>query len=205
MAKREVPINYLQQYLPEGTVEVVLSYLKEYKIHLTIAKQRQSILGDYRHSTVHHNHRISVNSNLNPFAFLTTLLHELAHLLTYEQYGNKVLAHGAEWKKIFGQLLKQFIEHKVFPDDVANELKSIIHNPAASSCAEDGLLRVLRKYNTTANDYSLIEELQHGAKFKIIDGRIFQKGEKLRKRYKCQELATGKLYLFSPVYEVAPL
>lgn len=205
MPKKEVPLNHLQQYLPLGTVSAVSDYLLQYKVHLTIARQRQSILGDYRHRTINHTHRISVNGNLNPYAFLITLLHELAHLLTYEQYNNKVNAHGAEWKNIFGQLLKQFIEHKVFPEDVSVELKSILHNPAASSCAEDGLLRVLRKYNLSANVYSLIEELQQGAKFKIIDGRIFQKGERLRKRYKCQELATGKLYLFSPVYEVVPL
>ncbi|MBS1760446.1 MAG: SprT-like domain-containing protein [Bacteroidetes bacterium] len=203
MPKKEVPLNHLQQYLPNGTVDAVSDYLQHYKVHLTIARQRQSILGDYRHRTLNHTHRISVNGNLNPYAFLITLLHELAHLLTYEQYGNNVNAHGREWKKIFGQLLKQFIEHKVFPEEIVAELKSIVHNPAASSCAEDGLLRVLRKYNTSGDDYCLIEELQQGAKFKIIDGRIFQKGERLRKRYKCQELATGKLYLFSPVYEVA--
>jgi len=38
--------------------------------------------------------------------------------------------------------------------------------------------------------------------FKIDDGKIFRKGEKQRKRFKCEEVRTGKIYLFSPVYEV---
>jgi hypothetical protein len=40
-----------------------------------------------------------------------------------------------------------------------------------------------------------------GVLFKTGDGKVFQKGEKLRKRFRCMELATKKLYLFSPVYE----
>jgi len=96
MPKKEVPIGQLQNYLPPGTYEPVLSYLRQYKVHLTVARERKSVLGDYRHSTHHANHRISVNGNLNPYSFLITLLHELAHLLTFEQFGNHVLSHGRE-------------------------------------------------------------------------------------------------------------
>src|SRR5829696_6839224 len=102
MHKKEAPISHLENFLPPATYEAVLQYLQFYKIHLTIAKERKSILGDYRHRTHHENHRISVNGNLNHFSFLITLLHELAHLLTFEQYKNNVQAHGKEWKTIFG-------------------------------------------------------------------------------------------------------
>lgn len=202
MPKKEVSIDHLQNYLPPGTGEAVIAYLHEYKVHLTIAKERKSILGDYRHRTHQANHRISVNGNLNKFSFLITLLHELAHLLTFEKHSNKVLAHGNEWKLIFGQLLKQFIQHKVFPTDIESELLLSLKNPAASSCAEDGLLRVLRKYDAKESHYRLVEELLPDALFRIKDGRVFRRGEKLRKRFKCKEVQTGKLYLFSPVYEV---
>src|SRR5206468_9194087 len=103
-----------------------------YKVHLTVARERKSILGDYRHRTHGSNHRISVNGNLNKFSFLITLLHELAHLLTFEKYSNKVASHGKEWKHIFGQLLATFIEHNVFPDDIKQALKKSIQDPAAS-------------------------------------------------------------------------
>lgn len=202
MPKKEVPVDHLQNFLPPGTGEAVISYLHQYKVHLTIAKERKSILGDYRHRTHHTNHRISVNGNLNRFAFLITLLHEIAHLLTFEQYGNKVSAHGREWKAIFGQLLHQFVANKVFPADIEKELLESLKNPAASSCAEEGLLRVLRNYDAKRSNYHLVEEIAPGTMFRLKDGRIFKKGEQLRKRFKCTEVNTGKMYLFSPVYEI---
>ncbi|MCX6316769.1 MAG: SprT-like domain-containing protein [Bacteroidetes bacterium] len=205
MPKKEVPIQHLQQFLPAGTGDAVLAYLHQYRVHLTIARERKSILGDYRHRTPGTNHRISVNGNLNPYSFLVTLLHEIAHLLTFEQYGRTVAAHGKEWKNIFGQLLKQFLEHKIFPADIEKELLLSLKNPAASSCAEDGLLRVLRKYDKDATLMHLVEDLPANGLFRIKDGRVFQKGIQLRKRFKCTEVQTGRIYLFSPVYEVEPL
>ena len=202
MPKKEVPVNYLQNYLPPGTGDAVLAYLQQHKVHLTIAKERASILGDYRHRTNHANHRISINSNLNKYSFLITLLHELAHLLTFEQFGNKVQSHGKEWKLIFGQLLAQFVEHKVFPADLEKEILFSLKSPAASSCAEDGLLRVLRRYDEGNSNQQLVEEVGLNNLFRTKDGRIFRRGEQLRKRFKCLEVKTGKLYLFSPVYPV---
>ncbi len=202
MAKKETPINYLQQFLPDGTYEPVLQYLQQYHVHLTVAKERKSILGDYRHRTHHTNHRISVNGNLNKYAFLITLLHELAHLLTFEQFGNRVQAHGQEWKKIYGSILDQFIKHKNLPVDIESILLKSLKNPAASSCAEDDLVRVLRKYDDPKSNVRLMEELPERALFRIADGRVFQKGEKMRKRFKCVDVKNGRMYLFSPVYEV---
>jgi len=202
MPKKEVPVDHLQHFLPEGTGPAVTAFLHQYKVHLTVAKERRSILGDYRHRTHHENHRISVNGNLNKFAFLITLLHELAHLLTYEQYGNRVQAHGREWKNVFGLLLKDFVAKKIFPPDIEKELTLSLNNPAASSCAEDGLLRVLRKYDAKTSHHRLVEEIGEKELFKTPDGRVFRKEEKLRKRFKAVEVKTGKVYLFSPVYEV---
>jgi len=202
MPKKEVPIGQLQDYLPPGTYDAVLSYLRQYKVHLTVARERKSILGDYRHRTHHDNHRISVNGKLNTYSFLITLLHELAHLLTFEQFGNKVLAHGREWKTIYAKMLAQFLEHKIFPADIEAELLKSLQNPAASTCAEDGLLRVLRKYDAKESHHRLVEEIALNGLFRLNDGRVFKKGQKLRKRYSCIEVRTGKVYLFSPVYEV---
>jgi SprT protein len=203
MPKKEVPIGQLQDYVPPGTYEAVLQYLRQYKVHLTVARERKSILGDYRHRTHQEHHRISVNGNLNKFSFLITLLHELAHLVTFEQFGHRVMAHGQEWKTIYGQFLRQFLEHKIFPGDIEQELLLSLKNPAASSCAEEGLLRVLRRYDANNNGHKLLEELPAGAIFRIHDGRVFQKGVQLRKRFQCTELSTKKVYLFSPVYEVS--
>ena len=202
MPKKEVPIGQLQDYLPPGTYEPVLSYLRQYKVHLTVARERKSILGDYRHSTHHANHRISVNGNLNPYSFLITLLHELAHLLTFEQFGNNVFSHGREWKGIYVNILAQFLQHRVFPADIETELVRSLQNPAATTCAEDDLLRVLRKYDKKESPNRLVEEIETNKLFRTHDGRVFKKESKLRKRFKCIEITTGRVYLFSPVYEV---
>ena len=72
MPKKESPLIGLKEYLPDGSFEAVLHYLQHHKVHLTITKQRQSVLGDYRHAHLHKTHRISVNGNLNKFSFLIT-------------------------------------------------------------------------------------------------------------------------------------
>jgi hypothetical protein len=202
MPKKEAPLHHLNNFLPPGTFDAITHYLHFYKIHLTITRQRKSILGDYRHRTHFTNHRISINGNLNPFAFVITLLHEIAHLLTFEQFGNKVSAHGKEWKNVYSDLLKQFMGKNIFPPEIEIELRDSMKNPAASSCAEDGLIRVLRKFDTGKTRFQLVEEIPIHSLFRLNDGRVFKMGEKQRKRFKCVELSSGKTYLFSPVYEV---
>lgn len=203
MRGKESPIEALKAYLPPDTFEPVLQYLQQYGVHLTVARARASILGDYRHRTRDGGaHRISVNGNLNKYSFLITLLHELAHLLTFERWGHRVPAHGKEWQGVFAGLLAQFLMKGVFPDDIRQSLERSLHSPAASSCADAQLLRTLKKYDPQRPGFFLVEALPEGAAFKTPDGRIFVKGEKLRKRFRCIEPATGKLYLFSPVYEV---
>ena len=201
MPKKEAHISILQDYLPDGTYEPVLAYLQQFHVHLTVARERKSILGDYRHRMQGKNHRISVNGNLNKYAFLITLLHELGHLLAFEKYGHRIAAHGKEWKQVFAQLLAQFIQHNIFPDDIKNALLQSLHDPAASSCADEALLRVLRNYDVKPSHLIFVEAIPAGSFFKTHDGKIFLKGEKIRKRFRCVEVQTKKVYLFSPVYE----
>ncbi|MBD0350682.1 MAG: SprT-like domain-containing protein [Flavisolibacter sp.] len=201
MPKKEAPIDLLKNYLPPATFEPVLHYLQQYRVHLTIARERKSILGNYRHRTGSANHRISVNGNLNKYSFLITLLHELAHLLAFEQYGNRIASHGREWKAIFGQLLHQFLQQHTFPDDIKNALSESLHNPAATTCADAALQKVLKRYDERTNHLVFIENIPSGALFRTHDGKLFRKGEQLRKRFRCVEVQTGKIYLFSPVYE----
>lgn len=202
MPKKEVPLNALSHYLPDGTYDSVARYLHQYKVHLTIAKSRNSILGDFRNQCDAKNHRISVNGNLNKYAFLVTLLHELAHLLTYEKHGRKVLAHGKEWKDIYGQVLARFINKNIFPADIEEELKRTLQNPGASTCAEEGLQRILYRYDEKKNGYMLVEQVPQDSGFILHDGRKFIKGPKRRTRYLCCEVSTGRNYLFSSTYEV---
>ena len=201
MSKQEAPLQQLKQYLPKGSFDEVSHYLLQYKVQLTITRERRTVLGDYRNSVAGKNHRISVNGNLNPYSFLITLLHELAHLFTYERFGHRVQAHGPEWKNEYSKVLAKFLLKKIFPADIQKALLQTLQNPAASSCADTSLLRVLHKYDQKEG-FLLIESLPPGAVFKVSGGRAFRKEDKVRKRFKCVEISTGKVYLFSPVYEV---
>ncbi|WEK33735.1 MAG: SprT-like domain-containing protein [Candidatus Pseudobacter hemicellulosilyticus] len=202
MPKKEAPLDYLRRYIPSGAAPRVLELLQQYTVHLTITRERKSILGDYRHATAYKNHRISVNGNLNPFSFLITLVHELAHLVTFMQYGNRVASHGKEWKSCYALLLRDFMGKQLFPPDVEQHLLHSMNDLPASSCADEGLMRLLRKYDAEDNGLVMVEAMAEGQLFALEDGRIFRKGKKLRKRFQCVEISTGKAYLFSPIYEV---
>jgi len=202
MPKKESPLTALSSFLPEGSFEEVAYYLHHYKVHLTITRERQSILGNYRNKVFDKNHRISVNGNLNKYSFLITLLHELAHLLAHEKYGHRIQAHGKQWKEEYGKILSEFIPKKNFPPEIEKLLAQSLKNPAATTCAEPHLIRALKKYDVKKEGYFFVEELPAGSLFKVNSGAIFKKGERIRKRFKCVEVSTKKIYLFSPVYEV---
>lgn len=200
--KQEAPLHALATYLPEGTFEQVIEYITQYKVHLTITRERQSVLGDYRHPYQEKGHRISINGGLNKYAFLLTLLHEIAHLVTFMIYGNRVSAHGKEWKQEYSKILREFVGKQYMPHDIEAAVKESLHNPGASSCADEGLMRVLKRYDRKKENHYLVEQLPLGQLFKTKDGRVFRKGERIRKRYRCEEVPSKKVYLFSPVYEV---
>ncbi|MBN8838020.1 MAG: SprT-like domain-containing protein [Sphingobacteriia bacterium] len=199
----EHPMQALSHFLPDGSFNHVVQYLHHYKVHLTVTRKRKSVLGDFRNAHWGNNHKISVNGNLNKYEFLITLLHELAHLLTFEQFGNKVDAHGKEWKGLYSRLLIDFVHKKVFPTDIEKALQKSIINPAATANGETELLLVLRKYNLAKKEgYTTVAELPLLALFAMEDGRVFKKIAKRRKRFECVEIATGHTYAFSPLSEV---
>jgi SprT protein len=202
MHKKEAPLEHLRQFIPQGSAQLVYDYLHRYNVHLTVTRVRKSVLGDYRHATGGKNHRISVNGNMNKFAFLITLIHELAHLVTFIQYGNKVQSHGKEWKLVYRKMLEDFIKLHIFPEDILVAFKKSLHDLPASSCADEDLMRVLKKYDPEAEKKLLVEQIEEGKLFDAGEGRIFRKGKKLRKRFQCVEISTRKVYLFSPIFEV---
>lgn len=196
------PLSELAQYLPDNTLAEVLAYLQKYKVLLTITQARRSILGDYRNAHGHHAHRISVNGNLNKYSFLITLLHELAHLVTYEYHRHRVAPHGREWKNNYAAILKDFLARQVFPEDIARELNRSLHNLGASSCSEPGLMRVLKNYDDDTYGLHLVEDVQPGQWFVTRDNKVFIMEKKMRTRYLCTAYPTGKQYLFNALYEV---
>ncbi len=195
----------LQKYLPENSYVLIFDWIKQYKIHLKITRSRRSKLGDFRAAHNGFPHRISINNNLNKYAFLITLVHEIAHLVVFEKYGTRVKPHGKEWKLVYRNLMNPFIIEKVFPDDLAHIIYQFLQNAAASSNSNILLARALKKYDLDEYPGLYIEELDENKIFKLSNGKIFKKLEKRRKRFKCQNIETGKYYLFDPLARVIPI
>lgn len=123
----------LSKYLPSAAVERIMKWLKEYKVQLSITRSRNTKLGDYRSPINGGAHRISINHDLNQYAFLITLVHEIAHLLVWEKYKTKALPHGKEWKGSFKELMKPFIQEGIFPEELKIPLMDYLQNAKASS------------------------------------------------------------------------
>ena len=195
----------LTRYIPDKSVDLMADWILRFNFNLKITENRASKLGDYRAPVNQSRHLITINHNLNPYSFLITLVHEIAHLTTYERYKTtykRVLPHGLEWKTEYKNLMRFFMTTDIFPEDVMSALKSYMLNPAATSCADENLLRILRRYDNPKKALQHVEELPYGATFKHGKNRFFKKGERVRKRFKCEEIATKRMYLFSPLAEV---
>ncbi len=199
---KESDKKLLGQYLPAAAVEPVAKWIVSYKIHFTITRSRRTKLGDYRPPIRYSNHRITINHNLNPYAFLITFIHELAHLQVYKQYKNKVLPHGKQWRETYRKLMLEMMQRAVFPADVHRALEKSIVKAKASSSSEMELTRVLMRYDEESQTETRVEDLPPDTVFITENGMRFRKGEKQRTRYKCLNLQNNRVYTFHPLTPV---
>lgn len=197
-------VKILAKYLPEGTAPIIGRWIDYFNCEFKISRTRSTKFGDYRHPFKEQGHRISVNYNLNPYAFLVTTVHEFAHLQTWNEHKRKAKPHGTEWKVNFKKMMRPFFTAHAFPVDIERAIISYLQNPAASSCTDLNLFKVLRSYDAKLPGENTIsvEKLPVSSLFTMKNGRIFRKDSKLRKRYSCTEVKTGAVYLFSPLAEV---
>jgi SprT protein len=203
MANREIQ-NVLSKYIPTEAVPVCTSWIVQLNIHLRITKSRASKYGDYRPHPDEEGHIITVNHDLNPYSFLLTFIHEVAHLICHKKHSRHVPPHGREWKREFSVLLKFFLSKEIFPEDVRLAIHQYMHDPTASSCTDEHLSRTLKKYNAGQEAIHL-EDLPEGAMFKVMNDarqKAFVKGEKMRKNYRCYESGSKREYWISPLAEV---
>lgn len=194
-------VDVLAQYMPAPAAPIISKWIDYFQCEFKISKNRSTKLGDYRHPFKEKGHKISVNNDLNPYAFLVTTVHEFAHLLTWNDHKHKAKPHGAEWKNNFKRMMNPFFEIQVFPEDIHQIIIKYLNNPAASSCTDLTLARALKKYDDKV-ETNRIEEIPLHSIFILKDGRKFKKGERIRKRYKCLCMDNGNIYLFNPLAEV---
>ncbi|VAV83793.1 FIG00650290: hypothetical protein [hydrothermal vent metagenome] len=189
-----------QKYIPEAALPAVLKLLQHDKLVVKVKKERKTRHGDYKRLP-NGQHQITVNSNLNTYRFLITLIHEVAHFEAYKAYGRFIKPHGIEWKRTFQHLMLPFLNPDIFPNTLLPLLAKHFKNPKASSDTDTNLALALKQFDAP-NGKTYIFELPFGSTFKLYNGKIFQKGNKRVKRYECVEIKSGKLYLFNPNAEV---
>ena len=203
MKKQETSFSLLEQFLPHGAFEQIVPFFNTHTVHLTLTHERKSVLGDYRHPVPDAPyHRISINANLNPYSFLITLLHELAHMYTFVHFEHKAPPHGKEWKTQFRHILIPFMGKRFFPGDVEKALYAYLHNPAASTCTDAQLYKSLYRYDEHKPGFKLVDDIGMNQYFETEDGMVYQKLEKLRTRTRCRQLNSGKVYFFQGIVEV---
>lgn len=192
-----------ERFVPPEAAGYCVKLWEYFGFEFKIKKSRQTKLGDYRYSPKTKKHTISINNDLNPYSFLVTYLHEVAHLVTFEQYGHKANPHGAEWKLNFRKVARPVLNETVFPEPVLLALKNYFKNPKAASCSDPFLYNVLKQFDEPSGKI-LLKAIQLGASFDF-NGRKFKKLEKKRTRAVCLELKSNRRYLISEIAEVSPV
>jgi hypothetical protein len=194
-------LEILKDFVPLESLPILEKLFNQKPFELRIPKKRATKFGDFRASLKNVPHRISVNSDLNKYAFLITLTHEFAHLLNWERHQHKVKGHGIEWKTEFSTLMNVLLKREIFPKHLKIVLQNHLINPPASSARDIKLINELKKYDAPTNTFQLIE-IPDGSAFSINNKRFFIKGNKRRTRFLCKEISSKKEYLIHGVAEV---
>lgn len=190
----------IYSFIPVASHSKIHEYIETNHFSIKITKQRATKHGDFR-KLKNGDFLITVNDNLNPHQFLLTLVHEIAHYVTYKKFG-PVKPHGKEWKNTFKELMLPFVNPEVYPHKILPHLAKYLLNAKASTDSDVNLALAL-KQETLNSDKNYIFELEVGNKFELKK-RKFIILEKKRTRYLCIEVASQKKYLINQNAEVKP-
>ncbi|WP_372769136.1 SprT-like domain-containing protein [Lutibacter sp.] len=191
-------MKILSKYIPENSVDLVEEILTNHPIHIKIVNNRATKHGDFKRK-INGDFQITLNNTLNKYQFLFTLIHELAHFITFKKH-KRVKPHGKEWKQNFQHLMLPFLQPTIYPSHLLPYLANYLKNPRASTGADVNLTRALNMYNEKSGK-SFIFELENGSIFSF-NNKSFKKGAQRRTRFECVEMASKKVYLFNPNAEV---
>ncbi len=192
-----------ENHLPQPAIHYCLTLWEKEPFKFQVTKSRKSKLGDFRYRRDHPIQTITINSDLNPYQFLLTLVHEIAHLHAFKQFGINLNPHGIEWKKKFAELMNPLLSDRVLPIDLLIPLRKHMRNPKASSSGDLFLMKEMSKYDTHRSNVTrlFLSDLKPGNKF-LLEGREFEKGETRRTRVLCLEVNSGKKFLIAQLAKV---
>ncbi|WNB17759.1 SprT-like domain-containing protein [Marivirga arenosa] len=193
----------ISRFIPESATDLAFELWQQKPFRFVISKARNTKLGDFRikpgEEAV-----ITVNENLNPYSFLITYVHEVAHHWVYEQYKGRVSPHGVEWKLAFKELMLPFQNTTIFPEEVLKALNLYMRNPKAASLSDIHLAKALKNHDPINPDEVSLLDVEKGQKFKL-ENRVFEKLESRRTRVRCKEIKSGKYYLVHKMAMIIPV
>ncbi len=191
----------LLKYIPENAVLLISDYIIELDIKLKIKGNRKSKWGDFQvPRTPEEPFVITVNKSLNKYAFLITLVHEIAHLTSHKAHGRQNNPHGDIWKREYQKLMNNFLIPEIFPIDILYVLRQHMKNPKASATADVTLYKVLMNYDDVSNKI-ILDYIKDGEQF-IYENEIYKRILKRLKKIECVMVVNKRVYLFSPIAEV---
>ncbi len=173
--------------------------LNKSRVDVKVVKSRRTRHGDFR-VFADGSKQITMNQSDNPYRFLITLIHELAHFEVSENYRSRRKPHGEEWMKTFQHMMLPFLTPEIFPSPLLQVLAQHLKRPKASTDSDLQLVIELSKFDLP-NNKIYIFDLKEGDRFEV-NGRVFVKGKTLRKRAVCTEESNGKRFLFAPQIKV---
>jgi len=194
-------LEQIKEIVPAEALDYVRELIKTYPCTFKMVNSRKTKHGDFSRKPGG-KLQITINNDLNQHRFLLTLIHEIAHLVTFRKSG-RVKPHGKEWKHNFQRLMLPLLHPRIFPTELLPYLAMYLKNPKASTDSDVRLSLALKKYDPP-NDKHFIFEIGYKQKF-LYNRRTFELGAKRRTRYECTELSTAKTYLFHQNTEVTQL
>ena len=173
--------NTIENYVPTASLNLLTQYLERWKVNIVITRKRHTKYGDFR-VLPEGGHQITINQMPNPYRFLIITLHEIAHLVSYQDFGRGIKPHGKEWKNTYRNIILPFLTPDIFPEELLKILQLHFRNPRASSDTDLKLVVALNKFDPSS-EKNYIFELDKGTVFEIHNGRKFILVKKRVKRY----------------------
>lgn len=188
----------LSQYVPSAASVYCEHLYQTGKFDLVLSRPRRTRLGDFTIKTGVAP-RITVNANLNPYNFLITYLHEVAHYRVYQKYQGmfrrKIAPHGPEWKSEFNMLLQPVMNEDVFPVEILIPLFIYARNPKASTGGDLVLYNAIKKFDapSLSSNKTVLLHLSEGSDF-VFHNRLFVRGSVRRTRVLCTDKVSQRRY-----------
>ena len=196
-----IDLEPLRNFLPEGIrLTLFQSWLQSEPCSLKIKAPRSTKLGDFRPPRPGALPGITLNSDLGRYQFLTTLVHEIAHLKTWNAFGRKAAPHGAAWKSQFEEMLRELATDPCLDERYRSAILHHAQRPKSHTGADLNLYSTILELDHETVPL-LLKDLSPGEDFRFRQ-RTFSFIELRRTRALVHEKGSGKQFTIPLLAEV---